>query len=494
MIVISAAKLLFSLNVFFAVVALSKHVVSAETITEDSSSRRRGSSSAMLPRRGEQNEDGGRVPPLVLPAPSPAVGSAFKGGTKRKRKKKKKKKRKKKIVGDHDLEPKPFDDAVVAATPTRSPPKRGNKKKRRVHRDTDLRGTIPERDDDAAKTVGAGAFVSGAGSPPVAADEDDGRSGAPSELRRRGRTSYASRSATATATAAASKQKPIVSSTSTTTRETSRPPTKTTTSSSTSTAAAAAAAATTKWIRRYLSTRRRDCLLPVPRDFLADGFNLQRLSEIVERSVVPSQKVANGVLFQAALRLLLDDDDTDGLVDGLAPGDARRAAEVLFPLVHARFALSPRGLDAVARVLRTNGAVFGRCPRRFCGGAALLPCGADDHGGASSGGGRNARCTRYCCSCGEVLHMWDSQVDGSAWGSSFCHLLLMVYGKDLFPSLASSSERTTASSPSHYEKDKLALGQRDLRSNQAIAPRIFGFRVHPEAAVVKYPILNKMTQ
>ena len=175
---------------------------------------------------------------------------------------------------------------------------------------------------------------------------------------------------------------------------------------------------TTQWIREYLSTHRRDHLLPVPRDFIVDGFNLQRLQDIVEAAVPPSSPG----IFRAALRLILDQKPlttanskikTAPQVTGpntavtkastskptplFPPEEVQKvAAEILYPLIHSRFVVSPRGLLAVNRALRQNGALFGRCPRQFCKGNALLPCGFSD---SEVGKGR---CMRYCCSCGEV--------------------------------------------------------------------------------------------
>ena len=44
-----------------------------------------------------------------------------------------------------------------------------------------------------------------------------------------------------------------------------------------------ATASTTPWIRQYLAARPKDILLPIPLDYLSDGFNLVQLAPIVER-------------------------------------------------------------------------------------------------------------------------------------------------------------------------------------------------------------------
>lgn len=88
--------------------------------------------------------------------------------------------------------------------------------------------------------------------------------------------------------------------------------------------------------------------------------------------------------------------------------------------------------------------------------------------------------------------MWDSSVDGCAWGTSFCHLLLMVYGKELFPSLVNN-----VSDVSSIQIVPISLTQYD-RENQSrslttpTTPSIFGFRVHPTEAAVRYPICKRV--
>jgi len=41
--------------------------------------------------------------------------------------------------------------------------------------------------------------------------------------------------------------------------------------------------ATTPWVRKYLAARPKDVLLPVPKEYLGDGFNLAQLAAVVER-------------------------------------------------------------------------------------------------------------------------------------------------------------------------------------------------------------------
>jgi hypothetical protein len=168
---------------------------------------------------------------------------------------------------------------------------------------------------------------------------------------------------------------------------------------------------TTRWVRKFLSSRPKDTLLPIPREYLSDGFNLVQLAPIVERigrmengCVLPAMQNESYPLFKAALRLILQQDGEQSSTTA----SVQRAAEVLYTLVHARYAISPRGLDTVRRVLRrsdgTVDPVFGRCPRIRCRGMPLLPWGDSDNYDP-----RNCvttRAKRYCPCCGEVRPAW----------------------------------------------------------------------------------------
>jgi casein kinase II subunit beta len=223
---------------------------------------------------------------------------------------------------------------------------------------------------------------------------------------------------------------------------------------------AAMLAYTTPWVINFLQARPKDALLAVPRDFLGDGFNLVHLPPIVERLVGSSDTSFS--LYKAALRLILSNEDVQNV-----PPSVQRAAETLYTLVHARYITSPRGLDTVRRLLVQNKEVFGKCPRPSCRGMPMLPHGeTSDYGQQQHthhglhGNANNCHAQRYCCCCGNVWEHWDSKVDGSAWGPSFCHLYLLTYGKD-------------------------ALGGRLAHSavpqNPSTLPTIFGFQVHTAA-------------
>ena len=221
----------------------------------------------------------------------------------------------------------------------------------------------------------------------------------------------------------------------------------------------------TPWVRQFLMSRPRDALLPVPKDYLSDGFNLAQLAPIIERvgwehaAISGNNLKISGTssypLYRQALGVLLqNDDDNDKSDTSTIDPSIQHAAEILYLLVHARFVSSPRGLDTIRRLVHNH--VFGQCPRQSCGGMSLLPTGVSENVGHSS-------CQRYCPSCGETWAWWDSCTDGCAWGPSFCHLWGLTHGEGLVLQ---------------------AISRRPISASRAslVQPRIFGFPLHPAAA------------
>jgi casein kinase II subunit beta len=244
----------------------------------------------------------------------------------------------------------------------------------------------------------------------------------------------------------------------------------------------ASVSTTTPWVRRYLNARPKDVLLPVPKEYIADGFNLVQLAPIVERigfQVMGPQAVEiakrlvelpspqpSYPIYRLALQLILNEDESQEANilrhPLIQPQAIQQAAEALYLMVHARFVLSPRGLDALRRIL-LNSPVFGKCPRIQCDGTMLLPYGASNDFSSN-----NHPCQRYCPSCGNLWNCWDSKTDGCAWGPSLCYLLLMAHGHELFPRAC--------------QRHASAVLSTDIIHHHPNNPSIFGFRIHPAAA------------
>ena len=113
---------------------------------------------------------------------------------------------------------------------------------------------------------------------------------------------------------------------------------------------------------------------------------------------------------------------------------------------------------------------------------SVLPCGLSDDYDVSWEGDVDSRnqAKRYCCSCHETMHCWESKVDGSAWGTLVCHLLLlMVYGQE---ELFLSHFMAPYSPAAAVETTDALNGDAVNESSKSYGHIIFGFPVHPAVA------------
>jgi hypothetical protein len=205
-------------------------------------------------------------------------------------------------------------------------------------------------------------------------------------------------------------------------------------------------------------------------------------------------------IFRRAVHLILKEDEEDSASDkDVSPEDMiippyalQAAAEALYLMVHARFVISPRGLEAVRHVMMMNRTIFGKCPRPICRGCGTLPYGynidytSTSRQGSSSLSSSTSLCHRYCPSCGEVWISWNSKTDGCAWGPSWCHLFLLTFGTQVF---AEELEAILANQPSSNSRPPVvekstvtvpSLSTTKASVSTAPPPSVFGFRIHPE--------------
>lgn len=112
---------------------------------------------------------------------------------------------------------------------------------------------------------------------------------------------------------------------------------------------------------------------------------------------------------------------------GPLPQDAvEAAAELLYGLIHARYIITPRGMSGMLG--KYKNIHFGRCPRVFCQGQAVLPVGQSDIP-------RTHTCKTFCPKCGDIYYPRSSRhanIDGAYFGTTFCHLFMQAYW-DLAP-------------------------------------------------------------
>eukprot|EP00457_Paulinella_chromatophora_P006579 gb/GEZN01006598.1/.p1 GENE.gb/GEZN01006598.1/~~gb/GEZN01006598.1/.p1 ORF type:complete len:272 (+),score=40.04 gb/GEZN01006598.1/:61-876(+) len=186
------------------------------------------------------------------------------------------------------------------------------------------------------------------------------------------------------------------------------------------------------WIPWFCSLKGNEFFCEVEDGFAQDGFNLTGLN-----SQIP--------YYDHALDIILDIEPGDVLSDDhqeLVDNDA----EKLYGLIHARYVLTSRGLQAMLDKFRQGH--FGRCPRVMCRGQNTLPVGISDTPSTES-------VKTYCPRCEDVYACRSTRhenIDGAYFGTTFPHLFFLTY-----PELKVS------------------------KSEDVYVPRVFGFKVHADA-------------
>ncbi|KAJ8634452.1 hypothetical protein MRB53_027788 [Persea americana] len=184
------------------------------------------------------------------------------------------------------------------------------------------------------------------------------------------------------------------------------------------------------WISWFCGLRGNELLCEVDEDYIQDDFNLCGLQGLVP-------------YYDYALDMILDSDSFSGELDGEEHSEIESAAELLYGLIHARYIVTSKGLNAMHDKYKR--ADFGRCPRVFCGGQPCLPVGSSDipHSGSVK---------IYCPKCEDLYFprcKYQSNMDGAYLGTTFPHLFLMTY-----PSA------------------------KPAKPVQGYVPRVFGFKLH----------------
>jgi len=187
---------------------------------------------------------------------------------------------------------------------------------------------------------------------------------------------------------------------------------------------------------QFVSSRGNEYFCEIDEDYLTDRFNLTGLNTEVQ-------------YYQYALDLVTDVFDMD--VDDDLREQIEKSARHLYGLVHARYIVTNRGL---AKMLdKFKGGVFGKCPRVICESQHLLPVGQHDVANLSN-------VKLYCARCEDIYNPKSSRhnsIDGAYFGSSFHSILFQVYPAMVPP-----------------------------KSQRRYEPRIYGFRVHAPAALMRW--------
>ncbi|KAH7291371.1 hypothetical protein KP509_29G014500 [Ceratopteris richardii] len=190
----------------------------------------------------------------------------------------------------------------------------------------------------------------------------------------------------------------------------------------------------TSWVSWFCGLRGNEFFCEVDDEYIQDDFNLSGLSNQVP-------------YYEYALDLILDAESPN--VDMLTEEQnemVESAAEMLYGLIHVRYILTGKGLNAMLEKYKNMD--FGRCARVYCAGQPCLPVGQSDMP-------RTSTVKLYCPKCEDVYYprsKYQGHIDGAYFGTTFPHLFLMSYP---------------------YMKP--------VKPTVGYVPRIFGFRIHKSA-------------
>jgi len=234
------------------------------------------------------------------------------------------------------------------------------------------------------------------------------------------------------------------------------------------------------WISWFLSSKGNEYFCEVEEDYILDRFNLTGLNN----------EVTN---YSQALDLITDNLD-DEVADELR-GALDVQARLLYGLIHARWIVTARGLSKMLDKYKK--ADFGRCPRVLCQSQPLLPVGLTDAPYEKS-------VKLFCGRCEDIYSPKSSRhgsIDGAYFGTSFPHLLYLVYPTLIPPKSGppdvggrtagedgSSKRRRIREEPMEVEGN---VGE--LISTASVAlkadryrPRIYGFQLNETAKLQRW--------
>ncbi|TRM66674.1 casein kinase II, regulatory subunit [Schizophyllum amplum] len=237
------------------------------------------------------------------------------------------------------------------------------------------------------------------------------------------------------------------------------------------------------WISWFLSSKGNEYFCEVDEDFILDRFNLTGLNN----------EVAN---YSQALDLITDNLD-DEMQDEMR-GSLDVQARLLYGLIHARWIVTARGLAKMLEKYKR--ADFGKCPRVLCAAQPLLPVGLTDIPYEKS-------VKLYCGRCEDIYSPKSSRhgsIDGAYFGTTFPHLLFLVYPNLIPPKVGPPDTGAGAAGAGgdargtrrrmREEAEVLPVeGVGEGVSTAAAAknveryrPRIYGFLVHETARLQRW--------
>ncbi|GAA5935692.1 uncharacterized protein JCM15063_001775 [Sporobolomyces koalae] len=242
------------------------------------------------------------------------------------------------------------------------------------------------------------------------------------------------------------------------------------------------------WISWFLASKGNEYFCEVDEEYIVDRFNLTGLNAEVSG-------------YSAALDLITDTAADEDLNDEQRE-QLETSARHLYGLIHARFIITSRGLSKMIDKYKKGD--FGRCPRVLCYGQSLLPLGLSDIPYQKA-------VKLYCPRCEDLYSPKSSRhgsIDGAYFGSTFAHMLFMVYpgmipSKSVPGGAGAGGNSSSISNHGHNHHGAPhsplnagglggqggstgGLGAQAASKVERMRPRIFGFQVHEHARLLRW--------
>ncbi|KAF8517766.1 casein kinase II regulatory subunit-domain-containing protein, partial [Gautieria morchelliformis] len=227
------------------------------------------------------------------------------------------------------------------------------------------------------------------------------------------------------------------------------------------------------WITWFCSLPGHEYFSEVTEDFIEDDFNLTGLN-----SMVP--------FWKEAMEMVLDVEPEEDSLKIPDVSIVEASAELLYGLVHQRYILTRAGLAAM--VEKYEAGQLGTCPRVFCAGTYVVPCGRSDLPGLDT-------VKLYCPNCNDIYTPPSSRfqgVDGAFFGTTFPNLFFQTY-RELAPApyyneanALWSPGRSPTDTPStnavqHSFINPNPYGGQKQPAGNVYTPTIYGFQVSERA-------------
>lgn len=274
-----------------------------------------------------------------------------------------------------------------------------------------------------------------------------------------------------------------------------------------------------QWISWFLSSKGNEYFCEVEEDYILDRFNLTGLNNDVQHYSQALDLITDNLgqyqNFERSMSVAELVRHTDDEIQDELRATLDVQARHLYGLIHARWIVTARGLSKMvctknftrqisirpahfhrSQLDKYKRSDFGRCPRVLCQAQPLLPVGLTDIPYEKS-------VKLYCGRCEDIYSPKSTRhgsIDGAYFGTSFPHLLFLVYPALIPPKSGPADFGRVVTEGEARKRGRVRDedGQAETLSNESIdtiqvalkadryRPRMFGFQVNEIAKLQRW--------